>query len=359
MIIFASQTGNGESIANLLQKKINHSINCMNTITITDIESPLIIIVSTTGEGEIPDNGKKFYRMIKKNKPDLSDIDYSILGLGDSNYTNFCNGGKLFDSLLNKLNANRKKVIMADEVLGLEKFVEPWMDEMKSLYKNENLIVNTMKKRNIGKIIQTQYVTSRVMSLDIQISDNIKWECGQSIIIYMPNEMINRQYSIASSPLQKEKYKKLRIIFTIIGKCTQWLSTLKINDTIEYNLSTTNSLVFDNQTKSMIAIGSGLSPFLGFLWDNYYLHNTGFTLYYGCRTPNDIIFKEELDLFIKKGILSKIIYAFSRSEKNEYITDKLNFNTNEKKIWVCGNKKLIKNLKEKYKSIDFIHESWN
>ena len=109
MIIYASQTGNSESIAKILESKINHKLYCMKNITEKFIINPLIIIISTTGDGEIPDNGKKFYRLLNKNKPDLSNIEYSILALGDSNYSNFCNAGKKFDTLLNKLNAKKKK----------------------------------------------------------------------------------------------------------------------------------------------------------------------------------------------------------------------------------------------------------
>ena len=383
MIIYASQTGNSESIAKILQSKINHNLYCMKNITEKSISNPLIIIISTTGNGEIPDNGKKFYRLLNKNKPDLSNIEYSILALGDSNYSNFCNAGKKFDTLLNKLNAKKQKIIFADEALGLEKFVEPWLTQIELLYKQNNLIKKKFinQKKRTGKIINTQYTTKRAIILEIEIEDDIIWYPGQSIAIYMINDNKPRYYSIASSPLQDKKYKVIQIIFTIIGKCSSWLSSLKNGDIINFELSELNNFTFDKNIKYMIAIGSGISPFIGFLRHMYYLNlkkenqinwrgnlinddlksrDFNITLYYGCRTKNDIICKNILDFFKKEGIIKEIIYAFSRSKNKEYITNKINIDfKSDDKIFICGNNNMIKELEKKYINLKIVYEIWN
>jgi len=95
---------------------------------------PVVFVVSTTGDGDPPDTAQKFVRKIKnKSLPHdhLSHLRYALLGkmvflsckcelhpsalffnaviyaaLGDTNYANFCNGGKTIDSLLQRLGAN-------------------------------------------------------------------------------------------------------------------------------------------------------------------------------------------------------------------------------------------------------------
>lgn len=52
--------------------------------------SILIVITSSTGDGDPPDNAIKFWREIRKMEGCLNHLDYALLGLGDTNYTNFC-----------------------------------------------------------------------------------------------------------------------------------------------------------------------------------------------------------------------------------------------------------------------------
>ena len=67
-----------------------------------------LICTSTYGQGDIPDNARDFFAAIEAAQPDLSDVRYGVIGLGDSTYSQtFCFGGKRFDALLEKLGAQR------------------------------------------------------------------------------------------------------------------------------------------------------------------------------------------------------------------------------------------------------------
>jgi len=90
------------------------------------------VIVSTTGTGDPPDTARKFVKAIQdKALPAdfFAHLHYGLLGLGDSEYTYFCNGGKIIDKRLQELGAQHfYDTGHADDCVGLELVVEPWID---------------------------------------------------------------------------------------------------------------------------------------------------------------------------------------------------------------------------------------
>ena len=67
-----------------------------------------LIVTSTYGQGDVPDNAKGLYEELKTTRPDLSRVRYGIFGLGDRTYAETFNfGGKRFDDILQELGARR------------------------------------------------------------------------------------------------------------------------------------------------------------------------------------------------------------------------------------------------------------
>ena len=67
-----------------------------------------LIVTSTYGQGDVPDNAKAFYEELKAKRPDLSRVRYGVFGLGDRTYAETFNfGGKRFDDILQELGARR------------------------------------------------------------------------------------------------------------------------------------------------------------------------------------------------------------------------------------------------------------
>ena len=150
-IIYGSQTGNSEEISktlytNLLDEgfTVNKCVS-MNQYLKEDeelkkfLKDPkiIILITSSTGAGDPPDNASKFKRalraLVKKEKQEstkpLKHIYYTVLGLGDSNYTDFGAIPTYFEESFRKLGANCfRKFTLADDGTGLEVTIEPWME---------------------------------------------------------------------------------------------------------------------------------------------------------------------------------------------------------------------------------------
>jgi len=71
-------------------------------------EGVFLVVTSTYGQGDVPDNAKAFYEDLRAKRPDLSRVRYGVFGLGDRTYAETFNfGGKRFDDVLQELGAQR------------------------------------------------------------------------------------------------------------------------------------------------------------------------------------------------------------------------------------------------------------
>jgi MioC protein len=67
-----------------------------------------LVVSSTYGNGDVPDNAQAFFASLAADRPDLSHVVYGVVALGDMTYkATFCNGGLQFDHLLTELGARR------------------------------------------------------------------------------------------------------------------------------------------------------------------------------------------------------------------------------------------------------------
>ena len=114
-VLYGSQTGNSEGLAkktaqHLEEKGFQVTLSSMSDFKPNNLKkiNNLLVIVSTHGEGDPPDNALSFHEYVHgRRAPKLDHLSFSVLSLGDSSYEFFCQTGKEFDERFLELGGTR------------------------------------------------------------------------------------------------------------------------------------------------------------------------------------------------------------------------------------------------------------
>lgn len=136
-VLYGSQTGNSSGLSKKLAKKLEEqglqvtlsSMGDFKPNGLKKIEN-LLIVVSTHGEGEPPDNAIPLHEFLNsKRAPKLDGLKYSVLALGDTSYEFFCQTGKDFDQRLQELGGT-PIVPRVDCDVDFDEAAAEWMNDV-------------------------------------------------------------------------------------------------------------------------------------------------------------------------------------------------------------------------------------
>lgn len=131
-ILWGSQTGNSEGVAKKLMKNLKAGNYEPEVFDMADYdkdrlpsERNLLIITSTYGDGEAPDNAADLHEyLMGDGVPNLDEVNFSVFALGDSEYPDYCQCGIEFDQRLEYFGAKRMYQRIDCDVDYDDEFVE-------------------------------------------------------------------------------------------------------------------------------------------------------------------------------------------------------------------------------------------
>ncbi|CAG9000008.1 MAG: Sulfite reductase [NADPH] flavoprotein alpha-component [Candidatus Celerinatantimonas neptuna] len=209
-ILYASQTGNAKGVAEkIYQQACEQNIPAV-LCNIGDFklkglkkETHLVIVASTNGEGEPPDDALEFHDFIASKKaPRLDGLKYAVLSLGDSGYEQFCQCGIDFDLRLSAL-GGQAILPRVDCDLDYEQPAQAWTQQVLAQLKEQLSAVSELQSQSAqpavvahhydrqnpatAAVLANQKITGRDSAKDIR---HIEFDLEQSGLTYQPGDAL-------------------------------------------------------------------------------------------------------------------------------------------------------------------------
>lgn len=214
-IISASQTGNARRVANELSQDIERLGIAVTHLPAGEYkakklsqEEILILVTSTQGEGEPPEEALSLYKYLFAAKaPKLTHLQFAVFGLGDASYPKFCQAAKDFDQRFAELDAQRL-LVRVDADTDFQTVSTSWrqavIDKLSQLQlsntqspteNSTSIAVNSSLYHRDNPFIATvnvnQKITSRDSDRDIR---HIELDLSDSNLHYQPGDAVGVWY---------------------------------------------------------------------------------------------------------------------------------------------------------------------
>ncbi|MBI1771318.1 MAG: flavodoxin domain-containing protein [Burkholderiales bacterium] len=351
MIVYASQTGFAEQIAvktaqHLQDAGMSVAISSLAAIKVETLSktSRILFILSTTGEGDAPDNAAAFTRLVMNQKIDLSHLHFAVLALGDRHYQQFCAFAHRMDHWLKHQQAHSLfdmiEVDNGDEgalrhwqhYLGLISGHTEMADWSKPGY--QDWILTERELLNPGSLGGPAYRIACIPAQNAGSNDYV-WQAGDIAEIgpdYPPEAnavnntgerpaLPHREYSISSLPADGKLELLVRQMHRpdgSLGIGSGWLTAYaEIGQSIKLRIRENRNFRAPAQDCPLILIGNGsglagLRAHIKARASHGHLHNW---LFFGERNEaHDFFHREEILAWQTNGVLNKVNLCFSRDQ---------------------------------------------
>nr|WP_302443849.1 NADPH-dependent assimilatory sulfite reductase flavoprotein subunit [Hafnia alvei] len=217
-VISASQTGNARRVAEQLRDDLAAAGLGVTLVNAGDYkfkqiaqEKLLLIVASTQGEGEPPEEAVALHKyLFSKKAPQMAGTAFAVFGLGDTSYENFCQTGKDFDARLAELGGERL-FDRTDADVDFKSAAEAWRKQIVDVLKQRVPQATAAQTQvsvagSVAQIVSSPYskespltaslavkqkITGRNSDKDVR---HIEIDLGESGLSYQPGDALGVWY---------------------------------------------------------------------------------------------------------------------------------------------------------------------
>ncbi len=345
VVTYASQTGSAEELATHTAAVLRQAGQRVHLCALGQLDQALLaasprilFVVSTYGEGDAPDDAAAFVAGVMPGAPQLPQLTYALLALGDSSYSHYCGFGRALDRWLQSRGAQalapRVEVDRgaAEAVRSWHRQLAGWLGMAEVAGWAAQPLSNWRLKAR--RLLNAGSAGAPVFHLELEPLDGglPEWQAGDLVQLAPPDDAGHpRDYSIASLPADGGLELLVRLARRADGSegaASGWLTQrLQPGDTVSLRLRRhANFRIDGNQRRPLILIGNGT----GIAGLRAHLKaracergRPASWLVFGERNAaSDFLYENELLQWLNDGVLTRLDTAFSRDQAHKrYVQD--------------------------------------
>lgn len=366
LVAYGSQTGLAAELAEKTAKALEDASVSARVISLAELDIDtlkearrILFIVSTTGEGDAPDNATGFLRRCMTQPMDLGQLSYAVLALGDSSYEHYCAFGRQLDHWLEASKAHHIfERIEVDN--GRIEDIHHWQHHLSALTGSttdhdwsppayDGWVLSERRLMNSGspggEVWHLRFTPK---------GHDTVWQAGDIAEIVIPAQgeapRLLREYSIASLPTDGGIEFCVRLATLPdggFGAGSGWLiRSLKLGAEVEMRVRRNPAFrpVTPQVPVILIGNGTGIAGLRAHLKTRTGQAPTW--LLYGERSQaHDALYDEELQAMLADGRLTRLDRAWSRDGgEKRYVQHLINENAadiarsieEDATVFVCG-----------------------
>lgn len=374
LIAYASQTGTAEQLAWQAAGQLSAAGTAAEVLPFNQLSpqrlastAQLLIIASTYGEGDAPDNAAVFARQVMPQTPDLAHLRYAVLALGDRYYDAFCAFGRQLDDWLQQCRAQPLFPLLTANRCDTRS-LSAWQEQLRRLGATAGVagttttdtakIATEAASESAGESATeitdatpwqpAQLISRRclnigspgapVFQVQLRVDAALTWQAGD-ILEIQPGPAHNalRAYSIAAVAAPgahaDAEYRLLELLVRQVqlddgrlGLGSGWLThTAGADHSTPVRIRRNAAFHGTRGPMILIGAGTGLAGLRAHLQERAHQGQHDNWLLFGERSAeHDYLFRDELDAWHEHGHLLRVDRVFSRAgAAHTYVQERL------------------------------------
>lgn len=348
LVLYASQSGTARRLAGQLARCLTSADHTAALMALNELRPRqllayrrVLLVVSTYGEGEAPDNAAVFWRIARQTSPDLRTLGFAVLALGDRGYAGFCAFGQHLSEWF--ISAGARPLLPLQKVDRLDpETLRQWQQRFGQATGQRIMLSDDFRPWRLldRQLLNAQSPGAPVWLIRLQPRGKMPaWQAGDLAQLRIGNLL--RTYSVASLPEDGVLELIVRQVIHAdgtLGRASGWLChDVRPGDTVEIQLLPNPQFHLCRASAPVILIGAGtgIAGLRGLLRQHQRQGMSPAWLIFGERCQeHDRWLSEELELPARDGRI-RLDRCFSRApEQPEYVQDRLRSHADELRRWV-------------------------